>query len=116
MRSISLLLMATRAACGRDNVAPTSPCCAAGQPAIRIVNAFSSPVDVLIDGDVIIASLPAGIIDTAPSTIGDHMLVLRQSGSSVSMSQSITETAHALSTIAVIRGSNGAVASARRHH
>jgi uncharacterized protein DUF4397 len=87
-------------------------CCTTGDPAIRIVNAFTTPVDVLIDGNVAVGSLAAGAIDTVGPAPGSHTLVLRPTGSSASVSQAITATTGALATIAVVRASNGAIASA----
>ncbi|MDQ3949815.1 MAG: DUF4397 domain-containing protein [Gemmatimonadota bacterium] len=90
----------------------TTGCCTTGEPAIRIVNAFTTPVDVLIDGSVAIASLAAGAIDTLGPASGSYTLVLRPTGSSASVSQSITTATGTLSTIAVVRASNGAIGSA----
>jgi uncharacterized protein DUF4397 len=108
-RVIPFLLLSCIAGCQSDG---TTGCCTTGEPAIRIVNAFTTPVDVLIDGNVAVASLAAGAIDTLGSPSGSHTLVLRPSGSSASVSQSITTTTGALSTIAVVRASSGALASA----
>lgn len=81
-------------------------------PAVRVVNAFTAPVDVLLDGAVVIPNLAAGSIGTAAAESGNHTLVLRASSSSVSVSQSITTAAGTLRTIAVLRAANGAVVSA----
>ena len=105
----SLLLLCVIAACGSDS---STACCSAGQPSLRVVNAYTGPVDVVIDGTVAIASLGAGEIATTAPSSGSHTLVLRPTGSSTSVSQSITTVAGALGTVAVLRGSNGAVASA----
>jgi hypothetical protein len=83
-----------------------------GQPALRIINAFTGPVDVVIDGNVAIASLAAGAIDTAITASGSHTLLLRPSGSGTAVSQSITTTAGALGTIAVVRAASGSISSA----
>ncbi len=112
MRIIVCALVLSLAACGSDAVAPVDPCCASGAPAIRIVNAFASPVDVIVDGQVRIAALPAGIIDTLSADAGSHVLELRQTGAAVSVSGPVTTTSGALTTIAVVRASNGSVASA----
>jgi len=95
------------------NSDPTEPdCCTTGQPSLRIVNAFTTPVDVLIDGSVAIASIGAGAIATAAPAPGNHTLVLRPISSGVSLPQSIVTTTGAMRTVAVVRGSNGAVAAA----
>jgi Domain of unknown function (DUF4397) len=108
-RVAPFLLLSFIAACANDG--PTA-CCTTGQPSLRVVNAFTTPVDVLIDGAVAIESLPAGSIGTAAAVSGSHTLVLRPTGAGGSVSQSITTTAGALNTIAAVRTSNGAVASA----
>lgn len=102
------LLPAAIAACGSD--APTA-CCALAQVGLRVINAFTTPVDVLIDGMVVIQSLPSGSIDTAVAGSGAHTLVLRPTGTGASISQSITTTA-TISSIAAVRSSNGTVATA----
>jgi uncharacterized protein DUF4397 len=108
-RVVPFLLLSCIAGCQSD---ATTGCCTTGESAIRIVNAFTTPVDVLIDGNVAVASLAAGAIDTLGPASGSHMLVLRPTGSSASVSQTITTTAGALNTIAVVRASNGALGSA----
>jgi hypothetical protein len=97
------------AACGSDG--PTA-CCTPDAPALRVVNAFTGPVDVLIDGAVAIESLAAGSIGTAEPAFGSHTLVLRPTAGGGSVSQGITTTAGASNTIAVVRAPDGAVASA----
>ncbi|MFL5487188.1 MAG: DUF4397 domain-containing protein [Gemmatimonadaceae bacterium] len=87
-------------------------CCTTGDAGLRVVNAFTTPVDVLIDGAVAIEGVSAASISTAAPTLGDHTVVLRPSGGGASVSQSITTTAGALNTIAAVRAPNGAVASA----
>lgn len=97
------------AACGSDG--PTSCCTDAGS-GLRVVNAFTTPVDVLIDGTVAIGSLAAGSVGTTSPGSGSHTLVLRPSGAGASVSQSITTTTGALNTIAAVRAPSGAVATA----
>ena len=106
--SAALLSLSLIAGCGSDSPAA---CCTADQPALRVVNAFTSPIDVLIDGNVVIASLAAGTIGTATSAAGSHALVLRPAGSGASVSQSVTTTTGAVSTIAAVRSVSGAVSS-----
>jgi hypothetical protein len=101
-------LLSFIAACGSDNV---TDCCPPGE-GLRVVNAFTTPVDVLIDGTVAIEALTAGSIGTAGPASGAHTLVLRPSGAGASVSQSITTTTGALNTIAAVRASNGVLASA----
>lgn len=70
------------------------------QPALRIVNAFTSPVDVLIDGNVAVSALAPGDVNTASTSAGSHTLVLRTTGGGISITESITTATSALSTIA----------------
>jgi hypothetical protein len=109
MRFASLLVLSVAAACGSDTVMPI-PCCKTGQPALRVVNAFTTPVDVLIDGNVAIPALAAGEIGTAAPPIGPHTLMLRPTNSGPSVSQSISTTG-IMSTVAAVRAPSGAVAT-----
>jgi hypothetical protein len=83
-----------------------------GDPALRVINGFTSSVDVLVDGNVAIAGLTAGSISTAFAPPGNHTLVLRPTGSGTPLSQSITTAVGALSTIAVVRSASGDLSSA----
>ncbi|MES2524598.1 MAG: DUF4397 domain-containing protein [Gemmatimonadota bacterium] len=106
----ALLLAAGIASCTDDPA--TTGCCTGGTPSLRIINAFSGPVDVLVDGSVAVSALPAGTIDTVAPTAGSHTLTMRPAGTSgTAIIQSIT-TGSSLSTIAVVRGANGSIASA----
>lgn len=106
----SLLALGVLAACSSDG--PTTSCCTTGDGAVRVVNAYDTPVDVLIDGAVAIPSLASGKVDTAHSAMGNHTLVFRPVGLSTGASQAVSMAAGALSTIAVVRASNGAVGDA----
>ena len=83
-----------------------------GDPTVRVVNAFTSSVDVLVDGNVAISGLTAGSISTAFAAPGSHTLVLRPIGAGAPVTQSITSAVGAMSTIAVVRSSTGAMSSA----
>jgi hypothetical protein len=111
MKMKKLLLLSLIAGCASD---AATACCTTGDPALRVINAFTTPVDVLIDGSVAISALAAGAIDTGAAAPGSHTVVLRPSGSGggASASRSVTIATGALSTIAVVRNSSGAVASA----
>ena len=106
----SLALLALLSACGNDTVTGTP---GGDRPALRVVNALTTPVDVLLDGSVVISGLPAGAIDTALSASGSHTLALRTvgGGPAPSASQTVTVSDGALSTIAVLRAANGSVSS-----
>jgi hypothetical protein len=82
-----------------------------GATSVRVVNGYTTPVDVLIDGKVAAAALAAGAIDTVSAASGAHTIALRQSGSSVSSSQSVTTASGALPTVAALRSSTGVVST-----
>ena len=42
-----------------------------------VANAFTAPVDVLVDGNVVIAGLPTGSVTDGTVTLGSHTLALR---------------------------------------
>ncbi len=106
---VSLLALAVLG-CSSDS--PTGSCCTTGDRTVRVVNAFGGPVDVLIDGDLAIAALASGVVDTAHTVDGSHTLTFRPAGRSPSVSQPITAGAGVLNTIAAVRASSGAVAAA----
>ena len=107
---VSLLLLSATAC---DTRAVTGCCSFGGQSGLRIVNGYTTPVDVLIDGSVAASGVAAGAITTLTPSSGDHTLSLRPTGSSTtSAAQSITATAGALNTVAAVRQSDGTVSSA----
>ena len=103
-----LVFLAALAACGSDH--PTA-CCSTSPNTLRVVNAFPMPVDVLIDGAVVIPSLLPGVIDTAAAGSGTHSLSLRPVGPGVASTRSITTTGGTLSTVAAVRSTTGSLAS-----
>lgn len=103
-----LVALVAAIACGSDH--PTA-CCSSNPNTLRVVNAFPMPVDVLIDGSVVIPSLLAGVIDTAAAGSGPHSLTFRPVGPGVASTRSITTVSGALSTVAAVRSSTGALAS-----
>lgn len=107
-RLAPVLLLSFSAACASDG--PIA-CCTSEATPLRVVNAFTTAVDVLVDGAVIIEALAAGSIGGAAPAAGNHALVLRPIGGGGSASLSITTIAGASNTIAAVRASNGAVAS-----
>jgi len=109
-RVAPLLLLTAIGACGGSDQ-PTA-CCSSNPNTLRVVNAFTLPVDVLIDGSVVIPSLAPGAIDTAAAGAGSHNLSLRPVGPGVASSRSISTASGALSTVAAVRSSSGALASA----
>jgi hypothetical protein len=83
-----------------------------GAETLRVVNAFTTPVDVLVDGQVVIQGLAAASVAKASTSLGNHTLVLRSTANGGSVSQSITSSNDALNTFAAVRLTTGAVGSA----
>jgi hypothetical protein len=83
-----------------------------GNPQFRVVNAFTSSVDVLVDGNVAISALAPGAVSTGVAAPGSHTLVIRPTGSGSSISQTLTSAVGATSTIAAVRSSSGSLSSA----
>ena len=106
-RALAVLLPPLLAACGNG---PTG--FSGNDPAVRVVNAFTGPVDVLIDGAIASASLSAGAISNVYARSGAHTLMIRPSGMTTSTSQTIITSSGALSTVAVVRASDGSVSTA----
>jgi len=77
-----------------------------------VVNAFTGPVDVFIDGAVVAPSLAPGTVARAIARSGAHTLMFRPVGGTASASQTIVSADGSLNTIAVVRASNGSVATA----
>lgn len=98
------------AGCGSDTA--TTECCTNGTPSLRVINAITSPVDVLVDGNVAISSLAPGTIGTTAPVNGSHSLMLRPTQLASSSTRTITTTTGSLSTFAVVLASNGSVQSA----
>jgi hypothetical protein len=108
-RVFPFLLLTFAAACDHD--IPTS-CCTVGDPALRIVNAFTTSVEVLVDGSIAIESLPAGSIASVAPSPGGHTLLIRATSGGRSVLVPITTAADALNTIAAVRESSGQVGAA----
>ena len=104
-----LVVLATVAACGSSTPAD---CCATPAAGVRIVNAFTVPIDVRIDGNLAISSLVPGAVDTTSPPAGSHTLTLQPVGPGVAVSKSVTLSAGAVNTIAAVRSTSGALASA----
>jgi hypothetical protein len=107
---VSIAVLGAIAACSSDTTLPT--CCTTGNPSLRVVNAITSPVDVLIDGSVAIAALAPGAIATTAPPSGSHALVLRPTQLASSASRSITTTDGSLATVAVVLSAAGIVQGA----
>ncbi len=106
-RAFIALVLPLLAACGNG---PTG--FSGYDPAVRVVNAFTGPVDVLIDGATASASLAAGAISNVYARNGAHTLMIRPAGTTTSTSQTIITSSGVLSTIAVVRTQNGTISTA----
>jgi len=109
-RLASLIAFAGLASC--YDSAPATACCSNPTSTVRVVNAISTPIEVVIDGKTIIPSLFAGGVLLEGLNAGSHTFVARptQGGASAS-SSSITTVAGAVNTFAVVQ-SNGTLATA----
>ena len=109
MRLTQLLLVLFVVGCGSDK--PTD-CCSPAQTGVRVVNAFTTPVEVLIDGVVVMQALSPASVQNVTPALGSHVLELRPTSGGATASQSITTVSGALNTVAVVRASNGTAATA----
>lgn len=107
--TLTLLLVTALAACRSDGA---TGCCPAGDPSLRVVNGFTTAVDALIDGEVVIQGLAAGAVGTTDIAPGGHTLVLRPAGAGAPVSRPITIATGAVNTIAAVRAAGGALGSA----
>jgi hypothetical protein len=79
---------------------------------IRIVNAYTQPIDVLVDGAIVASSVPAGQLDSVQQGAGAHTVAFRASGTTASVSVPLTTAAGTFRTIAVVRSGATLAASA----
>ena len=107
VKAVPIAALCCIAACDNNPAAPGS----LGQPALRLVNAFTTPVNVVIDGQQVNAALAAGAIQTFPVSAGSHGLSVRGTNGA-SFIAPVTVSAGALSTIAVVRNASGDLSSA----
>lgn len=104
-RTAGLLIVSALSGCQSEQLLCCSPpFTTAG---LRVVNAYTTPIDVLLDGNVVAPALPAGFIFTGKPTNGDHTLALRPSGSSAIQSGTITISDAALNTLAAVSAPGG---------
>jgi hypothetical protein len=104
-RCTTALLLALLAGCGGDT--PTAPAVKAG---VRVINAFTVPLGITIDGKVVDSALAAGSIDTMSLAPGLHELDMTSSNPSflvTIVSVRATIASASLMTIAAVRASNG---------
>jgi hypothetical protein len=108
-RLAPVLAFVLLAAC---DVSTPLDCCTGPQNSLRVVNAFTGPVDVLVDGNVALASVAAGAIVTTAAAPGSHAVALRPSGSSASVTQTVNTVSGAMNTLAAVRSTSGAIGTA----
>jgi hypothetical protein len=100
----AILALAVLAAC----TAEEPPCCSTGN-ALRVVNGFNGPVDVLVDGQLAGAGVAAATIAQFAATPGTHTIEMRNGTTSTTR---IIETQQgATVSMAVTRTNAGAVSS-----
>jgi Domain of unknown function (DUF4397) len=94
------------ASCGTDGTGPNDGTgtqdSGAGQ-GVRIVNGYTQPVDVLVDGALVLSGVAAGALDSTPQAAGSHQVVLRASGTTTSVSVPASTVAGAWTTVAAVR-------------
>src|SRR5262249_38944793 len=103
-----LALFVFFASCASDSTPTTT---STGTASLRVVNGFTSPVDVVVDGRTVSPGVSAGAVVVAGVDPGAHSLVLRPSQGAASAALAITTTAGATNTVAAVL-SNGAVGTA----
>jgi hypothetical protein len=86
----------------------TSP---AANTGVRVVNAYSQPVDVLVDGAVAVAGVAPGSLDTVPQSAGSHTVALRAAGVTTSGLQ-VQTAAGSVETVVALRFGGSLAASA----
>ena len=104
------------AACGDETRNPIAPCCDGSGAAVRVVNAFTGPVDVVVGNNGATTTIPAGTVDTIASPSGNASVTLRRSGSAGGGSAVVmmwsADEASPLRTLAAVRESDGSVGAA----
>lgn len=94
----------------RDN--PTTVTVQPASEGVRIVNAYTLPVDVLVDGALVASGVPAGQLDSVQQGAGAHTVTLRVSGTVSLTSVTLTTPAGGFRTIAAVRSGTALAASA----
>jgi hypothetical protein len=79
---------------------------------VRIVNAYTLPVDVLVDGVLVASSVAPAQVDSVQQAAGAHTVALRASGTTATVSVPVVTAAGALRTIVALRASGALSATA----
>ncbi|HTT68356.1 MAG TPA: DUF4397 domain-containing protein [Gemmatimonadales bacterium] len=69
---------------------------------VRVVNAFGVPVDVFVDGSLVVSGVPPGELDTVAQPPGDHAVGFAASGGAP-VSVHVTTVADGINTVAAVR-------------
>jgi len=94
-------------ACAKDASGPQG-----AAQGVRVINAYTQPVDVLVDGVLAASGVPAGELDSIAQSTGAHTVQLRVTGSTATVSLSVRTEAGGLRTIAAVRSGGALAASA----
>ena len=79
---------------------------------VRIVNAYTLPVDVLVDGVLVASSVAPAQVDSVQQAAGAHTVALRASGTTATVSVPVVTAAGALRTVIALRASGALSATA----
>jgi hypothetical protein len=104
------VLAVSATSCGKDGTGPAGT--GGGGQGVRIVNGYTQPVDVLVDGALLLSSVAPGTLDSTPQGAGSHTVALRASGTTTSVSVPVSTVAGAWRTIAAVRWGSSLGASA----
>jgi len=85
------------------------PCCTEPVISLRVVNAFTGPVDVLVDGRLVSTGVAAGAIAALSATPGKHSIETR--GQATSAIRDVMTKTNAVVTLAVTRAAGGTVSN-----
>ena len=103
VRALALVGAAAFAAasCSKDSTAPAGG--GGGGEGLRVVNATTQPVDVLVDGALAVSGVAPGQLDSLGPAAGAHTVAFRTSGGAVSASHSVTTANGEWRTVAAVR-------------
>lgn len=110
-RIAPILSLCLVASCASDLIVE---CCSGGTPetGLRIINAYTSSVDILIDGNISTTDLAAGSIYSVTALAGAHNVVLRPTNGGASALYGVTVANGGVNTLAAVRSSSGALTTA----
>jgi hypothetical protein len=97
--TVSVLLIIV-AACAKDASGPQNQETGLG---FRVVNAYTQPVDVLVDGALTASAVAPGLIDSIAQAAGVHTVALRATGSTTTSSVQLQTAQGTLRTVVAFR-------------